>query len=164
MEVMYKGQINSPQTTLSEAIDNIQTEILVEDASILPEPPNILTIGFDFPFAETVKLLSKLDNTITVERAFQGEARAWVKDTSIARVFTEYDYDALINNLEALMAGTDVFVTTSRFTSDSYIYFVGDTGTSWRVNRYDIYNNKTTSTGSGDAPSSLIECEALTYE
>lgn len=164
MEVMYEGQVNSPQTILSEAIDNIQTEILVEDASLLPEPPNILTIGYDFPFAETVKYISRVGNTITVERAFQGTARAWGKATSIARVFTEYDYDALRINLEELIAGTNNFITTSKFISDHYVYFVGLTGDAWRVNRYDIYNNKTTSTGSGDSPSSLIECEALTYE
>jgi len=56
------------------------------------------------------------------------------------------------------------FVTTDKFTDTNYIYFIGDTVTGWAVNRYDIGNIKTTSSGTVNRPTSLVDCQGLIYE
>lgn len=102
MKEMYKGKVNSPATQLAEAIDLQVKNIKVKDASVLPEGPNIAVIGTDGN-AETIKYES-INNNILVgcTRGFQGEIRAWDKDTPIARNFTEYDLNSLQENIEDL--------------------------------------------------------------
>lgn len=99
MKEMYKGKVNSPATQLVEAIDLQVKNIKVKDASVLPEGPNIAVIGTDGN-AETIKYESINDNILVgCVRGFQGEIRAWEKDTPIARNFTEYDLNSLQENI-----------------------------------------------------------------
>jgi hypothetical protein len=49
-----------------------------------------------------VKLVAKNGNQLTVQRGFQGQARAWSAGTSVSRNFTAYDHDAFKANVEAL--------------------------------------------------------------
>lgn len=99
---MYKGIPNSPEATLTSDINSLQTTITVSDANIIPEVPNILVIGGNTDNPETVKVTGKNGNTLTVERGFQGVPRSWNAGTIIARNFTEYDYNALKENIETL--------------------------------------------------------------
>ncbi len=101
---MYKGIPNSPEATLTSDINSTQTTITVSDANIIPEVPNILVIGGNTDNPETVKVTGKDGNTLTVERGFQGVPRSWNTGTVIARNFTEYDYNALKENIETLDA------------------------------------------------------------
>lgn len=104
MQDMYPGKVNSPQTELASAIDDEQTTIPLLDASVLPDPPNLCTIGTGED-AETVLYTGKSGNNLTgVTRGFQGAAKAWVQGTKVARNFTAYDYDALRQNVEELDA------------------------------------------------------------
>lgn len=101
---MYKGLINSPFSALLEGISESDTYIHLESVSHVPTPPNQLVIGFDSATAETV-LVTDVDvneNIITVERGFQGESRPWGEGTLIGRIFTEYDYQTLIDNITIL--------------------------------------------------------------
>lgn len=103
LQPMYLGMVNSPQTELASAIDATQTSIPLLDASVLPDPPNLATIGTG-ENAETILYTGKSGNVLTgVTRGFQGTAQAWVMGTKVARLFTAYDYNALINNLKELM-------------------------------------------------------------
>lgn len=100
---MYPGMINSPETTITNNINESDTIIYVLDPARVPEPPNLMTLGTGTN-AETVKVLEINGNSITVERGFQGVAKAWPAGTVIARNFTEYDYNALKENIEDLEA------------------------------------------------------------
>lgn len=102
LKEMYKGIPNSPEATLTSDINSSQTTITVSDANIIPEVPNILAIGGNTDNPETVKVTGKNGNTLTVERGFQGVPRSWEAGTIVARNFTEYDYNALKENIETL--------------------------------------------------------------
>ena len=96
---MFKGVANSPETTITNNISNLDTIIYVLDETrIPPELPNLMVLGTGTG-AETVKVVSIDGNAITVERGFQGVAKAWNAGTIIARNFTEYDYNALVENV-----------------------------------------------------------------
>jgi len=102
LEVMYYGKINSPATYLTTSIDEVQTEIAVADTSKLPAAPNLVTLGAGGA-AETIRYNGILGNTLlNVERGFQGTAKVWALGTKVARNFTAYDYDVIINNILAL--------------------------------------------------------------
>jgi len=104
MLTLYPAKVNSPSTTLSASIDIDDMSISVLDLSVFPSGPNQAVLGSG-DSAETI-LYSELSGasgagTITVsQRAFQGVAKEWPIDTPIARKFTAYDYDALVNNLD----------------------------------------------------------------
>lgn len=99
---MYKGIPNSPITTITNFINNADTEIVVANATAIPETPNLLVLGGDTDSPETVKLISKDGVNLTVERGFQGTAKNWDIGTKISRNFTEYDYNALVENVGEL--------------------------------------------------------------
>lgn len=97
---MYKGVVNSPETTITNDISNTDTLIYVlDDARVPDELPNLMTIGTGTN-AETIKVISKTGSALTVVRGFQGVAKTWNAGTIIARNFTEYDYEALRGNLK----------------------------------------------------------------
>lgn len=99
MKKMYKGKVNSPATLLVETIDSSVTSIKVADGAVFPEGPNVAVIGTDGN-AETIKYDSINGNILVgCVRGFQGKASVWDKDTIIARNFTEYDLDALQENI-----------------------------------------------------------------
>lgn len=108
LKEMYKGIPNSPEATLTSDINSTQTTITVSDANIIPEVPNILVIGGNTDNPETVKVTGKNGNTLTVERGFQGVPRSWNAGTIVARNFTEYDYNALVENIKTLKENTDI--------------------------------------------------------
>lgn len=102
MKEMYKGKVNSPATLLVETIDSSVTSIKVADGTVFPEGPNVAVIGTDGN-AETIKYDSINGNILVgCVRGFQGKASIWDKDTIIARNFTEYDLDALQENILGL--------------------------------------------------------------
>ena len=98
---MYKGVVNSPETTITNNINGTDTLIYVLDETRIPEPPNLMTLGTGTS-AETVKVTEVNGNMLTVVRGFQGTPKSWNAGTVIARNFTEYDYDALKENIEGL--------------------------------------------------------------
>lgn len=100
---MYKGVANSPETTITNNINETDTIIYVLDETRIPGLPNLMVLGTGVS-AETVKVLSIDGNAITVERGFQGIPKVWNAGTIIARNFTEYDYNALVENVKTLDA------------------------------------------------------------
>lgn len=105
-KIMYPGMVNSPETTITNNISESDTIIYVLDPARVPEPPNLMTLGTGTN-AETVRVIEINGNAITVERGFQGIAKAWPAGTVIARNFTEYDYRALKENIEDLEANKE---------------------------------------------------------
>ena len=104
MKEMYKGVVNSPETTITNDISNTDTLIYVLDESRVPDDlPNLMTIGTGTN-AETIKVVSKAGSAILAIRGFQGIAKSWPTGSIIARNFTEYDYNALMENINTLRA------------------------------------------------------------
>lgn len=103
---MYPAQANSPETALSGALTAAGTTVNVVDGSVLPEAPNLLTIGADGSTAETVLMTAKNGNVLTVTRAQNGTtARAWSAGDVIARYFTAADQTAMQENIKKLNEG-----------------------------------------------------------
>ena len=103
---MYPAQANSPETSLSGALTAAGTTVNVVDGSVLPEAPNLLTIGADGSTAETVLMTAKSGNVLTVTRAQNGTtARAWSAGDVIARYFTAADQTAVQENIKKLNEG-----------------------------------------------------------
>ena len=103
---MYPAQANSPETSLSGALTAAGTTVNVVDGSVLPEAPNLLTIGADSSTAETVLMTEKNGNVLTVTRAQNGTtARAWSAGDVIARYFTAADQTAMQENIKKLNEG-----------------------------------------------------------
>jgi hypothetical protein len=97
---MYSAMVNSPQTELASAITDTDTTIILLDASKLPDPPNLATIGVG-ETAETILYTGKSGNDLTgVTRGFQGVAKAWNVGAKVARYFTAYDHEAFRQNIE----------------------------------------------------------------
>ena len=103
---MYPAQANSPETSLSGALTAAGTTVNVVDGSVLPEAPNLLTIGADGSTAETVLMTAKNGDVLTVTRAQNGTtARAWSAGDVIARYFTAADQTAMQENIKKLNEG-----------------------------------------------------------
>ena len=103
---MYPAQANSPETSLSGALTAAGTTVNVVDGSVLPEAPNLLTIGADGSTAETVLMTAKNGNVLTVTRAQNGTtSRAWSAGDVIARYFTAADQTAMQENIKKLNEG-----------------------------------------------------------
>ena len=103
---MYPAQANSPETSLSGALTAAGTTVNVVDGSVLPEAPNLLTIGADGSRAETVLMTAKNGNVLTVTRAQNGTtARSWSAGDVIARYFTAADQTAMQENIKKLNEG-----------------------------------------------------------
>ena len=80
LKTMYPAQPNTPETTLAGALTTSDTSVTVLDGSILPDAPNILTIGADTTTAETVLMTAKAGNVLTIERGYDGTTpRSWTK-------------------------------------------------------------------------------------
>ncbi len=94
---LYVPMPNSPRAMLSRSISAEETTITVEDGAKLPDAPNLLTIGTDED-AETVLMIQKNGNILTVQRGIEpeGGARAWAAGEFIARNFTAKDHADLI--------------------------------------------------------------------
>lgn len=102
LKTMYKGKINSPDTALVENIGPTNTVIKVTDISVFPDGPNLATIGTDEE-AETILYGTKTTDSLTgCTRGFQGVAKAWESNTIIARNMTEYDLQAVQDNITEL--------------------------------------------------------------
>lgn len=104
---MYPPQNNSPYTTLEAAIGAGETSVTVADASVLPEAPNLLTIGTE-ENAEVVLMTAKTGNILTVQRGVYGTtAGEWGKDERIYRAITAKDLGDLQDNVKALKTETE---------------------------------------------------------
>lgn len=99
IQTMYPPQNNGPRTQLTVAVNSASTSITVEDATVLPMPPNVLSLGGSDD-TELVKLVSVTGNILTVERGFNGTTpKSWDIDTYVYRGITAQDVSALQSNV-----------------------------------------------------------------
>ena len=124
---MYPPQANTPETSLSGALTAAGTTVNVVDGTMLPDAPNLLTIGADGSTAETVLMTEKSGNVLTVVRGQDGTtARAWSAGDVIGRYFTAADQKAMQDNITALNNGKTEKVTSP--TDGNLVAFDGTTG------------------------------------
>ena len=124
---MYPPQANTPETSLSGALTAAGTTVNVVDGTMLPDAPNLLTIGADGSTAETVLMTAKSGNVLTVARGQDGTtARAWSAGDVIGRYFTAADQKAMQDNITALNNGKTEKVTSP--TAGNLVAFDGTTG------------------------------------
>jgi hypothetical protein len=124
---MYPPQANTPETSLSGALTAAGTTVNVVDGTMLPDAPNLLTIGADGSTAETVLMTAKNRNVLTVVRGQDGTtARAWSAGDVIGRYFTAADQKAMQDNITALNNGKTEKVTSP--TDGNLVAFDGTTG------------------------------------
>ena len=124
---MYPPQANTPETSLSGALTAAGTTVNVVAGTMLPDAPNLLTIGADGSTAETVLMTEKSGNVLTVVRGQDGTtARAWSAGDVIGRYFTAADQKAMQDNITALNNGKTEKVTSP--TDGNLVAFDGTTG------------------------------------
>ena len=124
---MYPPQANTPETSLSGALTAAGTTVNVVDGTMLPDAPNLLTIGADGSTAETVLMTEKSGNVLTVVRGQDGTtARAWSAGDVIGRYFTAADQKAMQDNITALNNGKTEKVSSP--VSGNLVAFDGTTG------------------------------------
>ena len=112
MEDMFPAQPLSPITELASGITDSQTTIPLVDASVLPDAPNLATIGTEED-AECIKYEGKNGNDLTdVTRGFEGIAKAWDAGEQVARMLAAHDINSLQNNLEAHKAESAIHKTS----------------------------------------------------
>lgn len=100
MTEMYKGIPFSPQTALADSIGASDTVIPVADISAFPDAPNYATIGTDAD-GETIRYSAKTTTALSgCTRGVEGTAKAWPSGSTIARNFTNKDFDALQANIK----------------------------------------------------------------
>ena len=99
MADLYKGIAGSPITYLTSDISANQTTISIADDSALPDAPNICTIGYGEQL-ETIKYETKSNGVLqNVTRGIEGTPRAWPAGTEVARFFTAYDHNEIIDGI-----------------------------------------------------------------
>lgn len=100
---MFKGIVNSPEAVTRGALTTTSTQVELSDGAIFNGLilPTLATLGTN-DTAETVKVTAINNNTITIERAFEGTAKSWASGTIINRNFTAYDYNTLVDNVTEL--------------------------------------------------------------
>lgn len=104
LQTMYPGVANSPETFLKEAL-TIDGEIMyLADGSVLGEIPTLAVIG-EGQQAETVLVTStRSDGGFAINRGVEGPKKAWTKATTVARNWTNKDYETIRANIETVNA------------------------------------------------------------
>ncbi len=104
---MYRGVTNSPKTELVALITETDTEIEVNDISVLLPNEGVAVIG-NGDVAETVKYLEVEGNVLKgCIRGYEGIARSWTAGTRVARNFAASDWNTAIDNIEGLYGRFD---------------------------------------------------------
>ncbi len=177
MAELYKGIAGSPITYLVGDISAAQTTITIADDAALPDAPNICTLGYG-EHIETIKYGVKSNGVLSdVTRGIEGTPRAWASGTEVARFFTAYDHNAIIeahkthqadyaskfpDNAGAhnsIFRGKNLGSTPdyTNITNGSFKdMYIGDywtiNGINWRIAAFNYYRN----TGDTNAPSNHV--------
>ena len=102
MRTLYPAQAFSPQALLAEIFNSTDTTLTVNDGSLLPAAPNLLTLGkYGDATQETILYTVKSGNVISgITRAVEGTATSWDAGTPVARFYTAKDFDDLRANVD----------------------------------------------------------------
>lgn len=162
MKTMYPAQVNSPGTELASAVDGVQTTIALVDASQVPAPPNMITIGTD-DSAETILYTGKSGNNLTgITRGFQGASQSWIAGTKVARNLTAYDIDTMRENIQGITSETINKIPVKLITELPGVY--PDGMSVFSLSQAEAEEWKTTFGHSGQGDATLVETTRVTGE
>ncbi len=154
MADLYKGIAGSPITYLAADISANQTTISIDDDSALPDAPNICTIGYG-EHLETIKYETKSNGVLqNVTRGIEGTPRAWQAGTEVARFFTAYDHNAIIDDFVAHKAESASKHITESGSNSNGRYIKFDDGT------MICYSNRVCSTPPNSPRGALYSTES----
>ena len=102
---MYPANPGSPYTTLALGIDEDDTSISLTTDPGFAAATNLACIWDDTGNFEVVRYTDLTGTTLTVERAFEGSARAWSAGAYIANLIPAYAINSLQNNVNELNSG-----------------------------------------------------------
>ena len=174
----YKAQAGSPSTTLAANIAAVDTTITVANGSVFSglDLPNLLTIGYTRQNFETVLVTAISGNSLTVVRNKEGGAQSWNSGTEIARVFTAFDWNGLIDELTNRTKIYTATCSTAASTTAKVATLDDDTGFSLTAGvvvavRFQYGNSATTPTlrvdgtnvGTGTAKTIAIPSSTTAY-
>ncbi len=126
---MYSAMPGSPITYLAGDISAGQTTIAVADDTALPDAPNICTIGYGENI-ETIRYGAKSNGVLqNVTRGIEGTPRAWPAGTEVARFFTAYDHNSIIENFNSHLAESAKKHITESGSNSNGRYIKFDDGT-----------------------------------
>lgn len=107
MDEMYKGIPFSPPVALADSIGPADTVIKVTDITAFPDGPNYATIGTDEE-GETIFYAAKtFDSLSGCMRGIEGTAKSWPLGSTIARNFTNKDFETIQKNIQKLTSLLD---------------------------------------------------------
>lgn len=122
MANMYKGIPFSPQVALADSIGASDTVIKVTDITAFPDAPNYATIGTD-ETGETILYAAKTGDSLSgCTRGIEGEAKSWPAGTTIARNFTNKDFEAMQENIR----NNQTAVGNAQTTADNAVTAAGN--------------------------------------
>lgn len=104
-QTMYPATPGSPYTTLASGIDDDDTSISLTTDPGFAAATNLACIWDDTGNFEVVRYTDLTGTTLTVERAFEGSARAWSAGAYIANLIPAYAINSLQNNVNELNSG-----------------------------------------------------------
>src|SRR5690625_4641609 len=96
---------NKAVAKLSNNINSSQTSLTVDDASIFPDAPFLITVN-----EEIMRVTNVSSNTLTVQRGREGtSASSHNVDSNVENNFTAGTYQALVDELKSIKE-TAVFI------------------------------------------------------
>lgn len=103
ISTMYPAKAGSPKTTLAAELSAVATSMTLDDATVLPDPPNLAVIGDDYT-AEIVSYTTITGNVVSglVRGLGDTTASVWSDGTNVARNYTSFDHDRFIENIQDL--------------------------------------------------------------
>ena len=135
MSELYRAIAGSPITYLATDVSAGQTTIAVTDDSVLPDAPNICTIGYG-EHIETIRYGAKSNGVLQdVTRGIEGTPRAWQSGTEVARFYTAYEHNAIVETIKSHLAESARKHITESGSNENGYYIKFDDGTMICVNQ-----------------------------
>ena len=129
MSELYKAIAGSPITYLATDVLVGQTTIAVTDDSVLPDAPNICTIGYGENI-ETIRYGAKSNGILQdVTRGLEGTPRVWKAGTEVARFYTAYEHNAIVETIKSHLAESAKKHITESGSNSNGRYIKFDDGT-----------------------------------
>lgn len=143
-KVMYAPQAGSPATILSSDLNVGDSVISVQDVSVLPEAPNMVTLTGENVFESIVyEAKDETNNELTqITRAVQGTEESWSSGSEIKRTMTAQDIRSLQDWLLSLIVNTGYGSQEGSIKKTSTIDLYTDEGDVQWIPRQSIWTDE----------------------
>jgi|SRR5690625_585699 len=133
---MFVNASNNAVAKLSSNINSSQTSLTVDDASIFPDAPFLITVN-----EEIMRVTNVSSNTLTVQRGREGtSASSHNVDSNVENNFTAGTYQALVDEIKTLKQQSGI-AEMGQNENGSYIRYENGVQMCWN----EVYNDDSTS-------------------